>query len=63
MSRESPRQIIGQALQGANAETLARVGNTTSMARTIQRCQRKSLPKEPTSIADLLIPDDLKNTG
>ena len=62
VSRAKPRQIIGQAMQGLDEEGLAMVGRPSSLARTVQRYQRKYLP-EPTSIEKLVIPPEWTTTG
>ena len=60
ITREKPMHTIGNCLAKVDDSTKWNIGNITSIRRDVQ-CQRKGMqPKEPSSLPELVIPDEWK---
>ena len=57
-TREKPMQIIGNCLAQVDGNTRGNIGNITSIRRDIQRQRKGRQPAEPTSLPELVIPDE-----
>ena len=61
-TRENPMQIIGNCLAQVDGDTRGNIGNITSIRRDIQHQRKGKQPAEPTSLPELVIPDEWKFT-
>ena len=63
VNRGRPGQILADTLQTCPVEVRAAVGNMDSVKRTIRRQKKGSMPKDPTSLRELVIPEEWTTTG
>ena len=57
-SREKPNQIFASELTEVPANVQAQLGKPESIKRTLRRHQRGALPKDPTTLGELVIDDE-----
>jgi len=62
-STSRPHQILTQSLVQTTDDVRANVGNLETCKRDLRRQRRGCLPKDPTSLRDLVIPEEWKSTG
>ena len=63
VNRGRPGQILADTLQTCTVEVRAAVGNMDSVKRSIRRQKKGSMPKEPASLRDLVLPEEWTTTG
>ena len=61
--KSRPHQILTQYMLQTNDDLRANVGNLETCKRDLRRQRRGCLPKDPTSLRDLAIPEEWKTTG
>ena len=53
-----PGQILADTLQTCTVEVRAALGNMNSVKRTIRRSKKGSVPKEPASLRESVVPQE-----
>ena len=61
-SREPPGQIVAAQIAQAEDNIRAECGKVESIKRTIRTVQRGNLPKEPTTLKDLVLEGEWTET-
>ena len=62
-NRGRPGQVIADTLQTCAVEVRAAIGKLDSVKRTIRRQKKGSMPKDPASLRELVLPEEWTTTG